>query len=98
MVSAPTCKYKCTAYPHPDQYDFCSHGVIKEVVQGRLGHSNIGVTMDTYSHVVPGSIEERKLNDAIDDYLVESGDGFLLRDARARNLGIITWEGQAQSL
>jgi hypothetical protein len=54
--------------------------------------------MDTYSHVVPGSIEERKLNDAIDDYLVESGDGFLLRDARARNLGIITWEGQAQSL
>jgi len=42
------------AYPLPDQYDFCSHGVIKEVVQKRLGHSNIGVTMDTYTHVAPG--------------------------------------------
>ena len=97
IVSAPTCKYKGAAYLHPDQYDFCSHGVIKEVVQERLGHSNLGVTMDTYSHVAPGSTEERKLNNAIDDYLVESGDSFLLRDARARQLGIITWEGQAQS-
>ena len=42
------------AYPLPDQYDFCSHGVIKEVVQERLVHSNIGVTMDTYSHVTSG--------------------------------------------
>ena len=29
-------------------------GVSPKVVQERLGHANIGVTMDTYSHVMPG--------------------------------------------
>lgn len=29
-------------------------GIHPKVVQERLGHSNIGVTLDTYSHVVPG--------------------------------------------
>ena len=29
-------------------------GVSPKVIQERLGHSNIGITMDTYSHVMPG--------------------------------------------
>jgi len=30
------------------------HAHHAEVVQERLGHSNIGVTLDTYTHVVRG--------------------------------------------
>jgi integrase len=30
-----------------------SLGVPAKVVSERLGHANIGITMDTYSHVVP---------------------------------------------
>ena len=33
-------------------------GVHVEVVQERLGHATIAVTMDTYSHVLPGMQEE----------------------------------------
>ena len=29
-------------------------GISPKVVQERLGHANIGITMDTYSHVMPG--------------------------------------------
>ncbi len=31
-----------------------SQGVHPKVVQERLGHSQIGLTLDTYSHVMPG--------------------------------------------
>ena len=34
-----------------------SAGVHPKVVSERLGHSNISVTMDTYSHVMPGMQE-----------------------------------------
>jgi hypothetical protein len=30
-----------------------SQGIHPKVVQGRLGHSNFGITIDTYSHVSP---------------------------------------------
>ena len=33
-------------------------GVHPKVVQERLGHANIGITLDTYSHVVPGLHED----------------------------------------
>jgi integrase len=33
-------------------------GVHPKVVQERLGHSSISVTMNTYSHVLPGMDEE----------------------------------------
>ena len=33
-------------------------GVSPKVVSERLGHSNIAITMDTYSHVIPGLQEE----------------------------------------
>ena len=29
------------------------HGVHPKVVQERLGHANVGITLDTYSHVAP---------------------------------------------
>ena len=29
-------------------------GVHPKIVQERLGHASIGLTLDTYSHVVPG--------------------------------------------
>ena len=33
-------------------------GVSPKVVSERLGHSNIAITMGTYSHVIPGLQEE----------------------------------------
>jgi integrase len=33
-------------------------GVHPKVVQERLGHANIGITLDTYSHVVAGLHED----------------------------------------
>ncbi|HEX7210073.1 MAG TPA: tyrosine-type recombinase/integrase, partial [Propionibacteriaceae bacterium] len=33
-------------------------GIHPKVVQERLGHANIGITLDTYSHVVGGLHEE----------------------------------------
>ena len=34
------------------------HDVHRKVVQERLGHASIGITLDTYSHVMPGMQEE----------------------------------------
>ena len=44
-----------------------SAGVHPKVVSERLGHSNIAITMDTYSHVLPGLQEAAA--EAIDDQL-----------------------------
>ena len=33
-------------------------GVHHKVVQERLWHANVGITLDTYSHVMPGMQEE----------------------------------------
>jgi integrase len=33
-------------------------GVAAKVVSERLGHANIAITMDTYSHVLPGLDEQ----------------------------------------
>jgi integrase len=37
------------------------HGIHPKIVQERLGHANISMTLDTYSHVVPGLQEEAAL-------------------------------------
>ncbi|MBN2074774.1 MAG: tyrosine-type recombinase/integrase [Dehalococcoidales bacterium] len=37
-------------------------GVHPKVVQERLGHSSIQLTLDTYSHIVPGLQEAAALN------------------------------------
>jgi integrase len=29
-------------------------GIPAKIISERLGHANIGITMDTYSHVLPG--------------------------------------------
>jgi integrase len=40
-------------------------GVHPKVVSERLGHASIGITLDTYSHVMPGMQEEAaEKNDA----------------------------------
>jgi integrase len=36
-------------------------GVHPKIVSERLGHSNIGITLDTYSHVLPGIQEAAAL-------------------------------------
>jgi len=33
-------------------------GIHPKIVSERLGHANIGITLDTYSHVLPG-LQER---------------------------------------
>ncbi len=33
-------------------------GIHPKIVSERLGHTNIGITLDTYSHVLPG-LQER---------------------------------------
>ncbi|MFC1958514.1 tyrosine-type recombinase/integrase [Chloroflexota bacterium] len=37
-------------------------GVHPKIVQERLGHSNIQLTLDTYSHIVPGLQEAAAMN------------------------------------
>ena len=36
----------------------CSHGVHPKVASERLGHSKVGITLDLYSHVIPGMQED----------------------------------------
>ena len=33
-------------------------GVHPKIAQERLGHSNVGITLDLYSHVLPGMQED----------------------------------------
>ena len=40
---------------HADQH---TNGVHPKVAQERLGHSSVGITLDLYSHVLPGMQEE----------------------------------------
>jgi integrase len=35
-----------------------AEGVHPKIAQDRLGHSSIGITLDLYSHVLPGMQEE----------------------------------------
>ncbi len=37
---------------------FLVAGLSPKVLSERLGHSNIAITVDTYSHVIPGLQEE----------------------------------------
>jgi integrase len=42
-------------------------GVHPKVVSERLGHSSVGITLDTYSHVLPGMQQDavRVVDDAL---------------------------------
>ena len=57
----------------------------REAALERIGHT-LSVGRD--------SSEYTKLRDVIEDHLIESAGGFLLKDARPRRLGIITWRGR----
>ena len=54
-----------------------SAGVHLKVVSERLGHSNIAITADTYSHVLPGIQEEaaRAVEQLLSRGRPRSGDG-----------------------
>lgn len=43
---------------HTHATQLLKQGVHPKIVSERLGHSNIGITLDTYSHVLPGMQEE----------------------------------------
>ena len=43
-------------------------GVHPKIVQERLGHSSIQITLDTYSHVAPGM--QRKAAEAFDEVII----------------------------
>lgn len=43
------------------------HGVYPKIVQERLGHSTISMTMDTYSHVIPSM--QQDIADKLDEIL-----------------------------
>ena len=45
-------------YAHTTATLALTAGVHPKVVQERLGHANVGITLDTYSHVVQGMQEE----------------------------------------
>ena len=44
--------------PHTHASLMLQTGVHPKVVSERLGHASIAITMDTYSHVLPGLQEE----------------------------------------
>ena len=43
---------------HSHATHLLSAGVHPKIAQERLGHSSVGITLDTYSHVVPGMQQE----------------------------------------
>jgi len=58
-------------------------GVNPKIVSERLGHSTIAITMDTYSHVLPGMQEEAA--QAVEDLLEEAEYRRLERNLIGRN-------------
>lgn len=48
-------------------------GVHPKVVSERLGHANIGITLDTYSHVMPGLQEKAAAKFADELFAVMDG-------------------------
>ena len=47
-------KYACTIFATPMPTHLLGVGVHPKIAQERLGHSSIGITLDLYSHVMPG--------------------------------------------
>jgi len=50
------CRYRHNRHTHATQ--LLKAGVHPKVVSERLGHASISITLDTYSHVMPGMQEE----------------------------------------
>lgn len=56
MQNCPMCAFTTSGTPMRHSY-YC-RGVHPKIVSERLGHSKIGITLDTYSHVLPGMQED----------------------------------------
>jgi integrase len=65
MADVPDIRFHDLRHTHATL--LLSKGVNVKVISERLGHSNIKVTLDTYSHVLPSMQEEvaRKLDEII---------------------------------
>lgn len=61
----PRCRFHDLRHSHATS--LLVQGVHPKIVSERLGHSNINITLDTYSHVLPGLQKEAalKLNDSL---------------------------------
>ncbi len=62
---------------HSHATQLLRHGIHPKVVSERLGHSKVGITLDTYSHVLPGMQEEAadKLDAALRVAMERQKDG-----------------------
>lgn len=62
---------------HTHASQLLRQGVHPKVVSERLGHSTIGITLDTYSHVMPGMQEEaaRRIDNALSQAIVKRRGG-----------------------
>jgi integrase len=59
---------------HSHATHLLASGVHPKVAQERLGHSNVGITLDLYSHVLPGMQEDAAAKvDASIRAAIESG-------------------------
>lgn len=66
---------------HTHATQLLKQGVHPKIVSERLGHSNIGITLDTYSHVLPGMQEDAVLSfDACFRNMIASDNGAQSRD------------------
>lgn len=65
MADVPEIRFHDLRHTHATL--LLSNGVHVKVISERLGHSNIKVTLDNYSHVLPSKQEEvaRKLDEII---------------------------------
>jgi integrase len=61
---------------HSHATQLLKHGVHPKIVSERLGHSKVGITLDTYSHVLPSMQEDaaRKIDAALRDALAKHED------------------------
>ena len=58
IVKIPIPKVRFHDLRHTHATQLLKQGVHPKIVSERLGHSNIAITLDTYSHVLPGMQEE----------------------------------------
>ena len=65
---------------HAHATHLLSNGVHPKVASERLGHSRVGITLDLYSHVLPGMQEDAAAR-------VDDASGKLYRSARRRAFG-----------
>lgn len=55
-MAIPHVRFHDLRHTHATQ--LLKQGVHPKIVSERLGHSNIAITLDTYSHVLPGMQEQ----------------------------------------